>query len=61
MNKKIKIKNSEKNYYIEIKYNFFKNKLINLIKGNNKVIIIIDRNVEYLLKNINFKDNTFFI
>ena len=61
MNKKIKIKNNEKNYYIEIKYNFFRNKLINLIDNNNKIIIIIDRNVEYLLNNIKFKNNIFII
>ena len=40
MNKKIKIKSNEKNYYIEIKYNFFRNKLINLIDNNNKIINI---------------------
>ena len=62
MNKKIKIKSNEKNYYIEIKYNFLKNKLINLIdNNNNKIIIIIDRNVEYLLNNIKFKNNIFII
>ena len=61
MNKKIKIKSREKNYCIEIKYNFFKNKLINLIKNKNKIIIIIDRNVEYLLNNIKFKNNIFII
>ena len=61
MNKKIKIKSNEKNYYIEIKYNFFRNKLINLIDNNNKIIIIIDRNVEYLLNNIKFKNNIFII
>ena len=61
MNKKIKIKSIEKNYYIEIKYNFFRNKLINLIKNKNKIIIIIDRNVEYLLNNIKFKNNIFII
>ena len=61
MNKKIKIKNKEKNYYIEIKYNFFRNKLINLINNKNKIIIIIDRNVEYLLNNIKFKNNIFII
>ena len=61
MNKIIKIKSSEKNYYIEIKYNFFRNKLINLIKNKNKIIIIIDRNVEYLLDNIKFKNNIFII
>ena len=53
MNKKIKIKSKEKNYCIEIKYNFFRNKLINLIKNKNKIIIIIDRNVEYLVLNTN--------
>ena len=42
MIKKIKIKSREKNYFIEIKYNFFRNKLINLIKNKNKIIIIID-------------------
>ena len=61
MNKKIKIKSREKNYCIEIKYNFFRNKLINLIKNKNKIIIIIDRNVEYLLNNIKFKNNIFII
>ena len=61
MNKKIKIKSREKNYFIEIKYNFFRNKLINLIKNKNKIIIIIDRNVEYLLNNIKFKNNIFII
>ena len=61
MNKKIKIKSREKNYFIEIKYNFFRNKLINLIKNKNKIIIIIDRNVEYLLNNIKFKNNVFII
>ena len=61
MNKKIKIKSNEKNYYIEIKYNFLRNKLINLIDNNNKIIIIIDRNVEYLLNNIKFKNNIFII
>jgi len=61
MNKKIKIKSKEKNYCIEIKYNFFRNKLINLIKNKNKIIIIIDRNVEYLLNNIKFKNNIFII
>ena len=61
MNKNIKIKSNEKNYYIEIKYNFFRNKLINLIDNNNKIIIIIDRNVEYLLNNIKFKNNIFII
>ena len=61
MNKKIKIKSSEKNYCIEIKYNFFRNILINLIKNKNKIIIIIDRNVEYLLNNIKFKNNIFII
>ena len=43
MNKKIKIKSKEKNYCIEIKYNFFRNKLIKLIKNKNKIIIIIDK------------------
>ena len=61
MNKKIKIKSKEKNYCIEIKYNFFRNKFINLIKNKNKIIIIIDRNVEYLLNNIKFKNNIFII
>ena len=61
MNKKIKIKSREKDYCIEIKYNFFRNKLINLIKNKNKIIIIIDRNVEYLLNNIKFKNNIFII
>ena len=61
MNKKIQIKSREKNYYIEIKYNFFNNKLIKLIKDNNKIIIIIDRNVEYLLSNIKFKKNILII
>ena len=61
MDKKIKIKSREKNYFIEIKYNFFRNKLINLIKNKNKIIIIIDRNVEYLLNNIKFKNNIFTI
>ena len=61
MNKKIKIKSKEKNYCIEIKYNFFRNKLTNLIKNKNKIIIIIDRNVEYLLNNIKFKNNIFII
>ena len=61
MNKKIKIKSKEKNYCIEIKYNFFRNKLIKLIKNKNKIIIIIDRNVEYLLNNIKFKNNIFII
>ena len=61
MNKKIKIKSREKNYFIEINYNFFRNKLINLIKNKNKIIIIIDRNVEYLLNNIKFKNNIFII
>ena len=61
MNKKIQIKSREKNYCIKIKYNFFRNKLINLIKNKNKIIIIIDRNVEYLLNNIKFKNNIFII
>jgi len=61
MNKKIKIKSREKNYFIEIKYNFFRNKLINLIKNKNKIIIIIDKNIEYLLNNIKCKNNIFII
>jgi len=61
MNKKIRIKNSEKDYFIEIEYNSFKKKLINLIHNHNKTFIIIDRNVEYLLKNINFSSNVFII
>ena len=61
MNKKIKIKSREKNYFIEIKYNFFRKKLINLIKNKNKIIIIIDRTIEYLLNNIKFKNNIFII
>ena len=59
MDKKIKIKNKEKNYYIEIKYNFFRKKLMNLIKNNNKIFIIIDKKVEYLLNNIKFKNEVF--
>ena len=55
MNKKIQIKSNENNYYIEIKYNFFRNKLIQLLNDNNKIIIVIDKNVEYLLQNIKFK------
>jgi len=61
MIKKIKIKSREKNYYIEINYNFFRNKLINLIKNKNKIIIIIDKNVRYLLNNIKFNKNIFII
>jgi len=61
MIKKIKIKSREKNYYIEINYNFFRNKLINLIKNKNKIIIIIDKNVKYLLNNIKFNKNIFII
>ena len=41
MNKKIKIKSREKNYFIEIKYNFFRNKLINLIKNKNSITKIL--------------------
>ena len=61
MNKKIKIKSIEKNYFIEIRYNFFKKKLTKLITNKNKIIIIIDRNVEYLIKNLKFKNNIFVI
>ena len=57
MNKKIKIKTIEKNYYIEIKFNFFKKKLLKLVKNKQNIFIVIDNKVDYLIKNIKFPNN----
>ena len=57
MNKIIKINNNEKKYYVHIKYDYFKKKIINLTNKKNKIFIIIDTKVFYLLNKIKFKNN----
>ncbi len=59
--KKITIKTKEKIYNIEIKFNLFKKKLNKIVSNNNKKFILIDRKVEYLLKNTKFPNNVFII
>ena len=59
--KKITIKTKEKKYDIEIKFNCFKNKLSKIISNKNKIFIIVDKKVEYLLKNINSSKNIYII
>ncbi len=57
MNKRIKIETSDKKYFIEIKFNFFKKKLLKLVKNDKKIFIVIDSKVKYLIKNFQFKKN----
>ncbi len=59
--KKITIKTKEKIYNIEIKFNYFKNKLSKIIANNNKIFILVDKKVEHLLNNINYSKNIFII
>ena len=57
MNKKIQIKTIEKKYCIEIKFSFFKKKLLKLVQNKQNIFIVIDTNVDYLIKNIKFPNN----
>ena len=52
--------NTDQTPFLETYLAINANSLI-LINDNNKIIIVIDRNVEYLLKNIKFKKNIFII
>ena len=52
MNRNIIIKTKEKNYRIEIKSNSITNKLNKIIKNEDKVFIIVDTKVNYIIKNL---------
>jgi len=60
MNKKIKIKNGNSSYFVNIEYNSFKINLLKLIK-KEKIFIVIDKKVDYLLKKIILPNNVFVI
>tara|TARA_Y100001970_G_C14133535_1_gene803033 strand:+ start:229 stop:1296 length:1068 start_codon:yes stop_codon:yes gene_type:complete len=61
MNKKIRIKNNNINYIVEIKFNFFKKKLQTVTKSKNKVFIIVDNKISFLTNHLNKKKNVYLI
>ena len=61
MNKKIRIKNNNINYIVEIKFNFFKKKLQTITKSKNKVFIIVDNKISFLTNHLNKNKNVYLI
>ena len=57
MNKILKIKTKEKNYIIEIGFNYLNKKLKEIVNHDKKIFFIIDKSVKYLIKDINFNSN----